>query len=301
MKKRTRLILGIIFTLFLVACSNGSDDAASDGDSGYGEDYSSADIAEEAVESEQAEDESEAENLIGEKVIRTAEIEYETLDFQETTHSIMETVSNHGAYVEYSSESSYTPSGNFSAGESGQQYRVIDYTFRVPTDSLSAFLEDLEGSEAYKVREQIGSEDVTQSYRDLEARIGVLQNKEDRLNTLLEQAESIEDILQIENNLSETIAERESLQSRLDEYDDLVDFSTVHLTVTERPRISNVRGESLSFFERAREALVNSFFAFYYFVQDVLIWLIYAAPYLLVLALILFIVLFIRKRTKNKK
>lgn len=305
--KRTRFILSIVFILFLTACSNGTEtrDEAIE----TGGDYSEADMAtEEAAESDLdlADGESnpastENEALIGERVIRTADVAYETLEFVQTTSHIMETVSNHGAYVEYSYESSYTPSGFSNSGNISQDYRRIEYTFRVPVESLDDFLNDLDGEEAYKVSEQIGSEDVTQSYRDTEARINVLSNKESRLNDLLDQAESIEDLLQIEDNLSSTIAERESLQSRLDSYDGLIDFSTVRVTVTERPRISNVRGESLSFWERAREAVANSFYTFYYLIQDIAIWFIYAIPFILIIGVVIFAIFFFRKRTNRKK
>lgn len=301
MKKKKPFIAGILLVLLITACSSGTDTATEEG-IGFDGGYTDADMADEAENSAPSETESaENEDLIGEKVIRTANVTYETLDFPSTTNHVTETVANHEAYIEYSYETSYTPSGFSDSVNTGQQYRTIEYTFRVPAESLNAFLEDLEGMEAYKISQQIGTEDVTQSYRDIEARIAVLQNKEERLNTLLDQAETIEDILQIENNLSETIAERESLQSGLDNYDDLIAFSTVNVTVTERPRISNVRGENSSFWERTREAVANSFFTFYYWIQDVAIWLIYAVPYLLLLGLVVLLLLFIWKRVKRKR
>lgn len=307
MIKRCRFILGVVLLLFMTACtSDTAEDSNDEFSDSFDGGYSEANLTEEAVESDLADvtndmvESSNADGLIGERVIRTADVEYETLDFSSTTTHIMETVSNHGAYVEYSNESSYTPSGISSPGSASQEYRRIEYTFRVPVDSLDAFLADLDGGEAHKISEQIGSEDVTQSYRDIEARINVLNNKESRLNDLLEQAESIEDLLQIENSLSETIAERESLQSRLDNYDDLIDFSTVRVYVTERPRISTVRGEGLSFWQRVREAVTNSFYTFYYLVQDIAIWFIYAIPFVLVIGVVVLIIFFIRKRVKRK-
>lgn len=239
-------------------------------------------------------DVSEEANLIGDKVVQTVEVAYETLDFSGITTQVMEIVENYDAYVEHSYETSYTPSGNINPGD--RQYRQISYTFRVPTDSLDAFLEGLEGTEAVKTSERIGTEDVTQDYRDTETRIRVLQTKEERLNALLEQAETVEEILLIEDQLTDTIAERESLQARLDSYDRLIDYTAVYVTVTERPRIANTRGEGLSFWQRAKEAIVDSAFAFYYGIQDALIWLIYAVPYLLVIGLVVWLVVFLRRR-----
>lgn len=299
--KTKRWFLGVIISLFLIGCSNGTERDTGI-DEGTGEvsiemdedgEYtgSEPEIAEdESTEEADVADEEEngngGENLIGERVIRTATVEYETLDFQETTYHIMNIVNEYGAYVEYSDESSYTPSGIPDASGSSRQYRRVDYTLRVPVDSLTEFLNDLDEGDAYKVSEQIGSEDVTQTYRDIEARVSVLQNKENRLSELLEQAESIEDIMTIEDNLSETIAERESLQSRLETYDDLIDFSTVHVMVEERPRVADSREDTLSFWGRAQETFTDSMYTFYYWIQDIIIGIISVVPQLVILAIV---------------
>lgn len=295
----------VLFVLLVSGCASGSDDTSETSDSDSGAGYIEEDMAvEESAERDDAVDGQgpgpSGEGLIGEKVIRRVQLEYETLDFQETTSFVLDTVSDYNGYIEYSNESSYSPSG-IAPRDQSRQYRRVDYLFRIPTEELNAFLRDLDGMDAYKLSENVGSEDVTQSYRDTESRIQVLVNKEERLNELLERAETIEDIIQIENSLSETIAERESLQSRLDTLDDLIDYSEVHLSITERPRIANTRGDGISFFERLREAFVDSFFAFYYFIQDAFIWLIYAIPFILILALFIGIGFYVKKKVSNKR
>lgn len=300
MMKSQRLLTVIAFGLFLVACSSGSvEDSGSDTadfDGGGEMLEESMDDRDMAVEMDEAQELGDSgSRLIGEKVIRTVSQDYETVNFQEATDFIRQTVQRHDAFIEYSYESSYTPSGGAS-----RQYRVVDYTLRVPTEQLNAFLNVLEGMDAYRVSEQMGTEDVTQMYRDTEARIDVLNNKEARLTELLEQAETIEEIIQIENSLSETIAEREQLQSQLDYYDDLIDYTVVRMTITERPRISGDREEGLSFLRRVQEALTDSFFAFYYIVQDIIIFTIYAIPYILVLGLIGLVIWFVTKRIKRR-
>lgn len=224
-------------------------------------------------------------NLIGEKVIKTVTLNYETLVFSETLSHIQETINAHQAYIEYSYESSYSPSGTF--GPDAREYKRVEYTLRVPTENLSNFLKGLEGMEATKVSEQIGSEDVTQTYRDTEARIEVLNQKETRLTELLAEATTIEQILQIEDNLSNTIAERESLQTQLESMDDLIAYTEVYLTVSERQRLSETRGSGISFWSRLKEAVLDSIFVFYYWLQDAVIWLVYALPFLIIIGLLL--------------
>ncbi len=294
--KRSILLVAVFL---LTACASESDGDMSDESTGYDgggtevtEDSSDMDMAGEIGESP----ESSGERLIGEKVIRTANMDFETVEYTETVTYIRELVTRHDAFIEHSYESSHTPGGGAS-----RQYRMIDYTLRVPTEHLTAFLNDLEGVQAQKISEQIGTEDVTQFYRDTEARVQVLENKEERLNELLDRAETIEEIIQIEDSLSQTIAERESLQSQLDYYDDLINYTSVYLTVTERPRLSGERGDGISFFQRIQDAIVDSFYAFYYILQDLVIFLIYALPFIIVIIIVGWLIWFITKRVKNRK
>nr|WP_319217416.1 DUF4349 domain-containing protein [uncultured Trichococcus sp.] len=232
--------------------------------------------------------------LIGEKVVTTVRLSYETLKYDDSIAYLKEIVGKYGAYVEYSYESSggdmiYTPSSLT------QNYRQGSYTIRIPKDSVTAFLDDLEGGLGTKISEQQGNEDVMQYYEDTATRISVLQRKEERLLALLEQAETVEEILAIEDSLSAAISEREVLQAELDNIDDLIDYTALYLTVSERSRISNNRGGSTPFWERVKDAFIDSVYAFYYWLQDAAIWFIYALPFFVAVLLLLLLVWAIKK------
>lgn len=280
--KKIRFVIVLFSFVLLGACSWGNDNQESS------ESVRDVGVAPTTEDSGGMGLEATAENgLIGDKVIKTVFSSYETLEYESTIQHVLELNQKYAGYVEYSYESTYSPSGSFTPEGSSRQYRRMEYTLRIPTASLTSFLKDMEGAEAVKVSEQVGSQDITQSYRDTEARINVLRQKEERLNELLTQATTIDQILQIENSLSDTIAEREALQAQLDSYDDLIDYTQVHLTVTERMRVSSTRGDSLPFLVRVREAFLDSLYAFYYWVQDAAIWFIYLLPFLVVLGLLL--------------
>ncbi|AZP03291.1 DUF4349 domain-containing protein [Jeotgalibaca ciconiae] len=285
MKKSYKLLM-IFIAFILVACSeqdtSSTEDAAAPGAGGTSQENSVEDSGS---------------NLIGEKVIKTVTLNYETLEYSDTISHILNAVNQNNAYIEYSYESSYSPSGSF--GPDAREYKRVDYTLRVPTESLNTFLSELEGMEAVKVSEQIGSEDVTQTYRDTEARIEVLNQKEARLTELLNEATTIEQILLIEDNLSETIAERETLQSQLESIDDLVAYTEVYLTVSERQRISDTRGDGIPFWERLKEAVLDSIFVFYYWLQDAVIWLVYALPFILIIGILFLLYLGISRWYHN--
>lgn len=234
--------------------------------------------------------------LIGEKVITTIDMTYETLEYQDSVSHLKKIIAEFDAYIESSNESTNQFNG-YSNNTQESQLRQGNFTIRIPAQSETDFLAALDGKIGTKISEQIGNEDATQTYYDTKTRIEVLQQKEERLRELLKQATTVEDLLAIENNLTETVAEREVLQSQNDAIDDLVDYSSLHLTILERTRVANRPGSSLSFWERVKEAIVDSVYTFYYWLQDAAIWVIYVLPYLLVVALILCILWLVR-RTK---
>lgn len=232
--------------------------------------------------------------LIGEKVVTTVHLSYETLKYDDSIAYLKEIVGKYGAYVEYSYESS---GGDmfYTTSSLTQNYRQGSYTIRIPKDSVTAFLDDLEGGLGTKTSEQQGNEDVTQYYEDTATRISVLQRKEERLLALLEQAETVEEILAIEDSLSAAISEREVLQAELDNIDDLVDYTALYLTVSERSRISNNQGGSTPFWGRVKEAFIDSIYAFYYWMQDAAIWFIYALPFFVAVLLLLLLLWAVKK------
>lgn len=239
--------------------------------------------------------------LIGEKVIKTIYLDYETLVYEESQKYLLEKMTDFQAYIEYSTE--------FNNGLQNETFnnrvplRQVQYTLRVPTENLTGFLDALSGMNAVKTSQQIGAEDATKNYRDTEARISVLDQKEVRLQELLKDAETVEQLLLIEDNLSETIAEREILQSQLDNIDDLIDYTQVYVQLSEKQRLSQNTGQAISFWQRIKHALLDSLYSFYYWVQDAAVWLIYALPYILILGLlvVLFIVLYKHFLAKKKR
>ncbi|MBM6615984.1 DUF4349 domain-containing protein [Desemzia sp. RIT804] len=293
MKKRRIGLWFLTLVMLLVGCSSNDmsvpDNAMEEGGG----------ITETNEVQDSASQEESTNLLIGEKVITTIDMAYETLEYQNAVSQLKEIVEKHQAYIESSSETTNSYNGYSNSAESN--LRQGSFSIRIPAEAVEEFLADLEGNLGTKVSEQIGNQDATKQYQDTQTRIDVLQRKEDRLLELLDQATAIEDILVIEDNLSETVAERELLQSQNDTIDELVDFSTLYLTISERSRISNQPGSSLPFWERAKEAIVDSAYTFYYWLQDAAIGLIYVLPYVIILALIALVIWRVRKSNWWKK
>lgn len=232
------------------------------------------------------------------KVITTIQIEFETTEFDKTTKSLDLIIEKYKAYVENSNISINSYYNN-------KSYRYGSFTIRVPEKDILNFKSELTGI-GNMTSESTSKQDVTSQYTDTESRLKVITVKEERILALLEKAEKIEDIIALENQLSETIQEKENLKSSLIQLDDKVDYSTFYLNILETAKLSDSETVDTTFGTKVKNAISNSFYAFKETMQDLTISLIYGFPFLIILAIVLFVVYkfvgWIRKRgLKNNK
>ena len=166
----------------------------------------------------------------GRKLIRTVWLTAETENFS----GLMEQVSSHttqlGGYVE-SQEADY---GNAS---DRFQARRADLTIRIPAEQLQTFVGRI-SELSHILRSRETAEDITLTYADTESRMAALETERDRLMALMEQAETMEDLLAVESRLTEVRYQLESTGSQLKLYDNLVSYSTVYLAVEEVQKLT---------------------------------------------------------------
>ena len=121
------------------------------------------------------------------KLIKNVNMEVETEEFDVLMVTIAEKTENFGGYV----ESSYTYNGSNYYGNSS---RNASLTLRIPAEKLPAFLSAVaECSNVISKNESVT--DVTLQYVDMKSHKEALETEQARLIELLEQAESVEDII----------------------------------------------------------------------------------------------------------
>ncbi|MBT9173588.1 MAG: hypothetical protein DDT21_01989 [Syntrophomonadaceae bacterium] len=166
-----------------------------------------------------------------------------------------------------------------------EQQRRASVTVRLPEAAFDGFL--LEAEKLGKVvTRQTYTSDVTRQYIDLEARISNLQRQEQRLLSILEQAKTVKEILDIERELERVRGQLESLTGEFRYLRDQVEFATVNVHLTETPAASPViTGAGLRGVWRrgllGLTASVNSLLAG---LGSAVVFLLTAIPYLLILA-----------------
>lgn len=154
------------------------------------------------------------------KLILNADLSLETQDFEKSAADIEKMTAEAGGYIE--------SSGTY--GDTGS--RSANYTLRVPQEKFEQFYAQL-GENMHVVSRSRSSEDVTEQYTDIETRLATLQTKHERLLSLLEKADKMEDIISLENALADCEYEIDSLTGSKRRYDDLVGFSTFYINLRE--------------------------------------------------------------------
>ena len=184
------------------------------------------------------------------KLIKTVNLDVQTLEFDTAMEQLSTKVNELGGYVEASSV--------YGSDYYYESTRSASYTVRIPADRLDEFIEvvDEVGNVTYK-NESV--EDVTLEYVDTESHKEALETEQARLLELLENAETMEDIIAIESRLSEVRYELGSYESRLRLLDNQVDYSTVYINLTEVERITET-GER-TFFQEVADRFGDSAYA----------------------------------------
>ncbi len=219
------------------------------------------------------------------KLIRTFNIDVETLDFEKFISDIKSEVASLGGYIENSSVSgnSYNYSSN----------RNANFTCRIPSGKLDEFVNTVGGLGNVTFSYE-DTTDVTLNYVDTEARIKSLQTEYDQLLELLAEAENIDTIILLQQRLTEVRYQLESYESQLRTYDNLVDYSTVHLNVNEVKRVTSTEKETV--WERISADFGDNIYDIWINIQDFFVWFVASIPYFIIWAIIIAVIVLIISR-----
>jgi Domain of unknown function (DUF4349) len=135
--------------------------------------------------------------------------------------------------------------------------QVATLTLRVPADpaTYQATLEQLRGLAERVVDEQSQAQDVTEEYVDLESRMRNLQASEQALLAVLAKAQRVEDIIQVQRELTNVRGQIEQIQGRKQALERRADMATITLTVREAATFNRPGWSAGATFERAVNAL----------------------------------------------
>lgn len=231
----------------------------------------------------------------GNKIIKTAYMNMETYDFDETLQKMQDLLKGMGGYVESSNVSGQ------SLQTDGYVRRYAHFECRVPEASYESFINSV-GSLGNVTNSSEGGQDISYQYMDTEARLTSLQVQEERLLSILEKAEKIEDVIALEQELSRVRYQIESMEGQLRQWDNLVSFSRVSVDINEVTEYTDITEEPDTLWERIGDTMRRSLKSLVNFLETVLVVLTAVLPFLLLFGVIaLIVVLIVRAATKKQR
>lgn len=155
------------------------------------------------------------------RIIRTANITLKVIDEDGGVGSALESVR-----VLATAKGGFVFSSN-SYIEQERQFAQI--TIQIPVEQFDATMNDLRSAAFVDevVREESSTQDVSEEFVDNESRLNALRETERRFLALLSQAESVEDILRLEHELTDIRSQIETIQGRQNYLEQVTSFSTI--------------------------------------------------------------------------
>ncbi|MGI6030293.1 MAG: DUF4349 domain-containing protein [Eubacteriales bacterium] len=223
------------------------------------------------------------------KIIFSASLTMETTQYDTAIQNLERTVEFYSGWVEESN--TYSDSRN---------RRHADYTLRIPSAQFREFLDSAGEIIGHVTSKTERGVEITQVYYDSQARLTSLQVQEERLLAILEKAEVLTDVIELEQALSDVRYEIERISSELRLYDSQVEMSTIQLSLTEVSDLSPQYQLPTSLGQRISNQMQASFTALVSLGESLLVLLVGNLPVLLILAVLITVVWWLIRRFARK-
>ncbi len=231
-----------------------------------------------------------------EKLVYRSNVTIETLEYADALAKLRETIHSMGGFIQYESESDNDHDWYYSDHYKTRGTLEAYISCRIPTKNYPAFMEGL-GNYGKIVAKDSTVENISQKYNDTSTKIESLKIQEERLLDMLDKAVTIEEMLNIEDRLEEVRYEINRLETDIRHMDMDVAYSYVDVRLTEVMEYTRdeVPTKKNTFFDRLKNTFADSADGFLGFCEEALFAVILLAPYVIIIAVILFIICRVKK------
>ena len=225
------------------------------------------------------------------KLIKRVNMDAETEDLEALLPQLLAEISALGGYVE--SQEIYNGSSY-----SSSRYRNAWLTIRVPAENLDGLVAQVKGtSNVVSYSESV--EDVTLTYVDMETRILVLETERDRLLELMEKAETMSDLLEIEARLTDVRSNLESINSQLKVLANQVSYATIELYINQVKAYTEVEEQTV--WQRIASGFKKNLVNIGEDLVDFFVWAVTYSPQLILWAAIITLAVILLRRSLRKR
>ena len=228
----------------------------------------------------------------GRLLIRTVSMSAETKDIAKVKADVESQIKELGGYIENSS---------MNGTGKDRDLRTIYYTIRVPADKLDSLISTV-GNSCTVISSNESATDVTLEYVDTKARVDSLRVEYEQLMTLLSEAKDLDNIIILQNRLTEVRYQIESCESRIRVLENQVQYATLNLQLREVLEVTVVEDAHIETYgERVSDQFKEMCEDTVIFFQDLLLGLISAIPFFVFLIVNAVIVIIIVCAVKKKR
>jgi hypothetical protein len=184
------------------------------------------------------------------KIIRNAEITIEVPSTTEAQHQVASIADTHGGFI-VTSEAKQRESN-----DPAQRTLDIKLVVRVPSNQFGRAFDEIKKLAANTPSENVTSQDVTEDFIDLEARIKTQKALEVQFLEIMRQANKISDALEVQRQIAEVRTDIEKLEGRKRFLENRSSLSTINVNIqTPKPVITVTE---TGFRQSLREAVSDS-------------------------------------------
>lgn len=228
---------------------------------------------------------------VEEKIIKTAHLAIEVIDFDKQYSNIRKIVQQYQGYIENSTLDYYST-------ENQKRYKQASILLRIPKEHYNEVIEVLLKIGIITTQSE-NTSDVIKQYLDNEARIKMLKIQEERLLEIMKKASKVDELIQLESRISEVRTQIEMYQTEQKNINQSVAYTTIQVNLIEVPKYQQMQDEGKGLAERMLGSVIASIKFFRTLGESLLI----AISALLIPGIIgsigFFIYLTVRRKKKN--
>lgn len=224
-------------------------------------------------------------DLVMKKIIKDGRLGIKVSKLKEAKMNVDTLVRNMGGY--YDKES-------LNNNDYSIEYNLI---IRVPSNKLEILIDKIEKGEGEVAYKEIDARDVTEEFIDLETRLSNKRQYLAKYQELLKNAKSIKEILDIQEKIRGLEEEIESTTGRLKYLNNLVDYSTLDLNISQKKDYKYIPDYRGNFSGKLKQSVVRGWYGF----VDFLLFLISNWAILILFTALIYFWMKYRKYRKSRK
>lgn len=226
------------------------------------------------------------------KIIKNGNLTLKVDSTDEAAKKITEIAKNNDGEV--SSSSFYQSANNAKSGS---------IAVKTPVNNFDKAFAEIKGVASLVVRESTSGQDVTEQYIDLQAQLKNRQAEEQSFVKILDQAQKIQDVLDVTAQLARVRGNIEQLQGKIKYLESQTDMSTISITLSEDANITVI--DSWRPWQVVKESFNGLVKGLQGFVNAIIVFFILLLPFLVIWAIIIWVIYKIGRkiylRIKNGK